>query len=943
MHTLVALDLETTGLDPERDAVIEIGAVRFRGPRVEDEWTTFVNPGRPIPPFVSQLTGIRDEMLVGAPRLGAVLADLRQFVGDHPVLGHSIRFDLSFLQPRGLFQDNISLDSFDLAAVLLPSAPRYRLQSLASELGVPSAGAHRALPDAHTTRLVYLRLLDRARELPRAFVEEIVRLGSEVEWGAGWVFEGILREMANSVGSADGVPRLSPIAPIPGLPPLHPVTGASAPDIEGLAALLEPGGAFARAFAGYEHRPQQLAMLRAVIHALAEGRHSLIEAGTGTGKSMAYLIPALAWAEATGNRVVVSTNTLNLQDQLVRKDIPDLQHVVEADYRAAVLKGRANYLCPRRWDAFRRLGPRTAEEMRLAAKILVWLHQGGSGERTEINLMGGPEGGAWARLSAENEDCTRETCLSLSGGTCPYQKARLEAESAHVIVVNHALLLADIATGNRVLPEYRHLIVDEAHHLESATTRSLTVEVAEGELHRMLRDLAAGNAGLLGQGIAWLGRAGHAEASAQAEDLARGIASRAGESLELTRRVFASASRFLEARREGQPVSPFGQQVRIVPATRSLPEWGEVEIAWEELRPVLSKVVQGVTELGEWLVTLDAEEGSPESDLSLAARAVGRELEAGWTNLDQAVFHPGPHTVYWLEASAQGARVSFHAAPLEVGPMLERYLWHEKDAIVMTSATLTTAGEFDYLRHRLGADEAEELALGSPFDYETSTLLYLVNDIPEPAPPASAEGRAYQSAFERGLVSLVQASRGRALVLFTSYDQLRRTSQAISEPLGTKGIFVFEQGEGASRYALLETFRASEQAVLLGTRSFWEGVDVPGEALSVLVIPRLPFDVPSDPIIAARAETYESPFDQYTLPEAILRFRQGFGRLIRTRSDRGVVAVFDRRILSKRYGAAFVDSLPRCTARTGRLADLPRAAARWLGEGSLAPVAPAAD
>ncbi|MGH2627426.1 MAG: exonuclease domain-containing protein, partial [Anaerolineales bacterium] len=559
-QTLVALDLETTGLDPERDAVIEIGAVRFLGPRVEDEWTTLVNPGRPVPPFVSHLTGIRDDMLVGAPRLGSVLGELRQFAGDRPLLGHSIRFDLSFLQPRGLFRDNISLDSFDLASVLLPSAARYRLRSLASELGVPSPGAHRALPDAQTTRLVYLRLLDRARQLPLALVEEIVRLGSEIEWGAGWVFEGVLREMKDAAGQEAGSPRLSPVTPLPGSPPLHPFTGASAPDEEGLAALLEPGGAFARAFEGYEHRTQQLAMLRAVARALAEGRHSLIEAGTGTGKSMAYLIPALAWAEATGNRVVVSTNTLNLQDQLVRKDIPDLQRAVGADYRAAVLKGRSNYLCPRRWDAFRRLGPRTAEEMRLAAKILVWLHQGGSGDRTEVNLMGGPEGGAWARLSAENEDCTREACLSLPGGTCPYQKARLEAESAHAIVVNHALLLADIATGNRVLPEYRYLIVDEAHHLESATTRSLTVEVGEGELHRMLRDLAAGHAGLLAQGIAWLRRAGHAEASAQVEEVARTIAARAGESLELTRRLFAGASRFLEARREGQSVGAFDQQ-----------------------------------------------------------------------------------------------------------------------------------------------------------------------------------------------------------------------------------------------------------------------------------------------------------------------------------------------------------------------------------------------
>jgi ATP-dependent DNA helicase DinG len=259
--------------------------------------------------------------------------------------------------------------------------------------------------------------------------------------------------------------------------------------------------------------------------------------------------------------------------------------------------------------------------------------------------------------------------------------------------------------------------------------------------------------------------------------------------------------------------------------------------------------------------------------------------------------------------------------------LVERYLWHEKESVILTSATLTTSGDFQYLRQRLNAYDADTLLLGSPFDFETSTLLYLVNDIPEPH-----ERHAYQRAVERGLFKLCKATRGRTLILFTSYEQLRRTANAITDPLAAEGIFVFEQGEGASRHALLETFRTTDQAVLLGTRSFWEGVDVPGPALSVLVIVRLPFDVPSDPIIAARSETYEMPFDQYTVPEAILRFRQGFGRLIRTKSDRGVVAIFDRRILTKRYGAAFIDSLPNCSRRVGPMVDLPKAAMRWIGD-----------
>ncbi len=257
--------------------------------------------------------------------------------------------------------------------------------------------------------------------------------------------------------------------------------------------------------------------------------------------------------------------------------------------------------------------------------------------------------------------------------------------------------------------------------------------------------------------------------------------------------------------------------------------------------------------------------------------------------------------------------------------MMQRYLWHEKSSVILTSATLTTAGEFDYLRGRLYAEDAYELAVGSPFDYESAALLYFVNDIPEPN-----DRHGHQRAVESGLINLCTATGGRTLVLFTSYDQLKRTSKAIAPMLLKKDIVVYEQGEGASPHSLLETFRSEERAVLLGTKAFWEGVDIPGEALSVLVIVKLPFDVPSDPIVAARSETFEDPFNQYSIPEAILRFRQGFGRLIRTQSDRGVVAIMDKRILTKRYGRMFIDSLPTCTVQVGSLAQLPRSAERWL-------------
>ena len=302
-----------------------------------------------------------------------------------------------------------------------------------------------------------------------------------------------------------------------------------------------------------------------------------------------------------------------------------------------------------------------------------------------------------------------------------------------------------------------------------------------------------------------------------------------------------------------------------------------------------------------------------------------RRLSEFKDNINALVFEPSEEIIYWAEVQSNSYQPSLHAAPLHIGSLMKQYLWNEKASVILTSATLTAAGEFGYLRGRLSAEDAYELALGSPFDYENAALLYLVNDIPEPG-----DRNGHQRAIEAGLIRLCKATGGRTLVLFTSYEQLKRTSQSISPILAKDDILVYEQGEGASPHTLLETFRSTERAVLLGTRAFWEGVDVPGEALSVLVIAKLPFDVPSDPIVAARAETFDDPFYQYSLPEAILRFRQGFGRLIRTQSDRGVIVCFDRRILTKRYGKLFLDSLPPCTVKTGSLAELPHVASQWL-------------
>ena len=950
-RTYVALDLETTGLDAERDAIMEIGAVRFRTSlrdgtiqaQVLDTWSTFVNPARPIPIQVQQLTGITQQQVDGAPHFPQVMHELRRFVGNHPLVGHNIQFDLSFLASHRLPLSNPSFDTFELAGVLVPHADRYSLTKLGQDFDLDDVRAHRALEDALATKNLFVALLRHASELPRPILKEINRLAARVDWPLKEIFRGVERGLARTAfGGAIGQQLAAQMdASEDALGPLFaaaadeeeelvPAARPRALDVEALAAMLEDGGVFAQRFPGFEHRLQQVEMLRSVAGALNGQQHLMVEAGTGTGKSIAYLLPAVVWAHQNGERVIVSTNTINLQDQLFLKDVPDLQKLLPFEFRAAVLKGRSNYLCQRRLAGLRQAGVASADEMRMLAKVLVWVPSTQTGERGELFMPEAAEQSLWSKISADSETCTAERCRFRERGRCFFYRARRAAERAHLVIVNHALLLSDVAVdrwGGRVLPDYRYLIVDEAHHLESSVTRQLSFQADQWAVERLLNELARPLGGrryvgflsdVLARCRGALPPAEWGGLEAHVHRLQRDIES----SLTSFYAFFSVLGAFLaeHSSRRGD----YDVRLRVTSALRVQPDWGEVEITWDNLGARLARIDKG---LGMLSGALPEFEGYDVTDLEgLAQDCTGylarlRELRE---QLGGCIVEPDSATVYWTTLSSRDERVTLHAAPLHIGDLVKKHLFHAKQSVILTSATLTTDGRFDFLRERLHAWDAGELTVGSPFDYQNSTLLYLPLDIPEPNQPY------YQKAVEEALLHLCRATEGRALVLFTSYYQLRATARAISRPLADQGIVVYQQGAGTSRAQLLENFRTAPKAVLMGTRSFWEGVDVVGPALSVLVIARLPFSVPDDPVFAARSETFEEPFSEYAVPETILRFRQGFGRLIRTKTDRGVVVVLDKRVLTKSYGPQFLNSLPACTRIRNSVAKLPEAARRWL-------------
>jgi predicted DnaQ family exonuclease/DinG family helicase len=947
----VALDLETTGLRPEHDVIIEIGAVKFREDEVLETWSSLINPQRSIPHKITQLTGITEAETNQAPTLSSVISPLRSFVKDYPIVGHNVSFDLGFLKRHDLFLDNPSIDTFELASILLPHAARYSLGTLADALGITFPTRHRALDDALATKDLFLGLLQQASQLDLSVIREINRLAARSNWSLKPIFQdlernkvrfaftGSIGQQLMAKGTLDGEGSLSLLfAQKEREKPLQPKKRREERqllDVDSLAAMLEQGGDFSYKFPGYEYRPQQVEMLRVVAEAFNGRQHLLVEASTGTGKSIAYLLPAAHFAGQNGERVVISTNTINLQDQLFLKDIPDLQKILPFEFKAALLKGRSNYICLRRLAALRQAGHLSMEELRVLAKVLVWLPSTMTGDQAELFLPTLGERLIWSRICSDSENCLAERCPFRQEDKCFFYRARQRAEGAHLIVVNHALLLSDVAVENRVLPEYRYLIVDEAHHLEDATTRQLSFEVSLRSLQRLLSELGQRPgprryAGYLAEVMArcrrGLPEAIERELESYIEDLHREVEA-AGRSLY---EFFDRLSLFLKE--HSRPASKYNQIIRLTGGLRVQPAWADVEIAGDNFSVRLFKLSDGLKRLYSGLGDLEGYDIPDYEDLLQGLLGYGQRLEDLRDQLSALIAQPSPSDIYWAEIAVKDEEISLHAAPLHIGHLVERHLLTPKECVVLTSATLCTDGDFSFIKERLNTWEAREVAVGSPFDYVNSTLLYLINDIPEPNQPY------YQKAVEQALVALCQATQGRTLALFTSYSQLRNTSKTITRPLAEHDIVVFQQGDGSSRRQLLENFRTTPRSVLLGTRSFWEGIDVMGEALSCLVIARLPFSVPTDPVFAARSETFEDPFGQYAVPETILRFRQGFGRLIRSKTDRGVVVILDKRLLTKSYGQAFLNSLPECTVKRGPLADLPAAAARWIdGEASHQP------
>lgn len=952
----VAVDLETTGGDPGADRIMETAAVLFEGGRPVSSRAWLCDPGRPIPLRFQQLTGITPEQVRGRPPAEAVLPDLIAFAGGAPLVAHNAGFDGGFLRAAarraGLEFSLPVLDTAELARIAFPLQRNYRLASLCRSLGIPLAHAHRAEDDARACGELFARCLAQVESMELGVLLEVLRLAPY-----DWPLRPLFDEAARQQEGAGVRPRPATAWVAPAAYPLHGQEKAdfspqpAAIDPEQVAAILGPGGPLAAAFASYEHRPQQLQMARLVTEAFNGARHLLMEAGTGTGKSLAYLVPALLWAQQNNERVVISTHTITLQEQLWERDIPFLLGALGWDVEVALAKGRANYVCLRKWEegvGGADFGT-SPEERFFFIRTLPWLAETEAGDRAELQVAAAQEE-YWRKIMSEGETCLGPRC-QWHGRHCFAFRARARARRAQVIVVNHALLFTDLKAGGGILPPYRNLVIDEAHHLEDVATEQLGTEVAQRELQGALLHLFRGfraemAPGLLPQIKRKLDRPLPARppVGLPHEEMFDRLIDLVLQAREASERLFAAIAAAVEGL--GGAEGEGGRTLRLTPAVKQGGLWAGVEACRPAATALLRRLAEGLAALAAALEDLEGKPRDLDGTLLELARQ-GAALHEAAANIDAVLGGGEEGMVYWAELSGGGGgrepRVRLRAAPIHVGDLLRAELFDKLRSVVMTSATLAVQGSFDHLRHRLGLaglgpDRLLTGAVPSPFRYRDQALVLIPDDVPNPR----QSEREYTRAVQEFLRDFLVRVGGRTLVLFTSHRQLREVYNELKAGLEEQGLLLLAQGLDGTRSRLVEEFRAGGRAVLFGSASFWEGVDIPGAGLSCVVMVRLPFTPPGDPVQEARIEDLErrglSAFFHLSLPQAVIRFKQGFGRLIRTGTDRGVVVIFDNRVNPNqtRYGLRFIQSLPRPRVVAAPREQVLRLAADFLTPGDVA-------
>ncbi len=879
----VAIDVETTGLDFKNDRIIEIGAIKFKEGKAAEEFSTFINPQMSIPSVITELTGISDNDLTGAPLFADISEKLVSFIDNLPLCGHQIEFDASFLKEElkranKPALENQLLDTALLSRILLDPHGRFSLKEVCNTIGVSLDNAHRALHDAKASGEAAVRLIPKISDLPI--------------------------DVRRSI-AAYAPPSLIKTLMFKSLPDKRPEITANLPKVKHLSRLSSPNeyrqverkvieevfgpdGKLASFVKSFRPREGQIGMARGVIDALNTHSIYIAEAGTGTGKSLAYLIPAAIWALENSFRVIVSTRTKNLQDQLISKELPVVATLLNNKLKYTVLKGRRNYICLNRFLQLLHgtIGNLSPRERFAILPLIVWVNSTDSGDIEEQNIFN-PKwfSKIWNIISAEHQQCTHRRCpLYMS---CFYQKARNSAIGSNIVVINHALFFTELCSGNSLFDTPGPIIFDEAHHLESCGHKFLRVELDTNRINLFFETV---------------------------NNLIHGLEVRQEKRIyECTKELKAALKKFRKK------ASDFLDTVIGWVKEKGLTsdEW---QIAYnEESFSNLTESIalqQVIAELSDKLQEIKQAVNCSE-EIGAAAEPLGMEIQSCIEQTSQLkadliylVAAKTEEHVFWAEGNMAKGWAKLCGVPLDVGALLSDVWSQLENAVIFTSATLSISGSFDYFKQTVGLLRHEErifeAVFKSPFGSHQSIAIALLNG-PE------VDSEPFTAYCASSIAALHSAFRRNILALFTSNSMLSAVYRLIQVNSLINPSSLLAQGVSGSRRTLLDDFKRNSGMILLGTESFWEGIDVPGEACEIVVITRLPFTVPTHPLTQALAKRMQEQngesFYSYSVPEAVIRFRQGCGRLIRTSTDRGALVVLDNRIITRGYGKLFMESV----------------------------------
>jgi len=925
------LDFETTGMSSDKDEIIQAGlAIIDEAGTVGATYSGFARPHKPVPAEITRLTGISNEDVQDAPELEEMLGALVPLLQDVILVGHNVEFDAHFLQAAldrsgYLPFTGRMLDTVELSRLLFPTLSSYSLEALTQSFGIAHDRPHQADSDALATAELFVLCLNKLRGLPLFTLQRLSNLFDPDGSDTGWL-------IANTIAWRETQP-LIPETDLNHFRQFAMKAGDWSDDTadKQMNAALEASAKLAdmtfddylaavrdnlqRLLPAYETREGQAVMFREVMDALQEDAHLLVEAGTGTGKSLGYLLPSLYYGLKESKKVVVSTHTIQLQEQLRQRDLPLLQEVLPAPFQAAVFKGRNNYLCLRKFENRQQMPEHAIgrEDAVIRGGMTVWLGETLKGEAEELNIAGRNKE-EWDAVASDAASCLNRACPWFR--RCFYHRARNEAGKADLIITNHALLFTDLRAEHRLLPAYDRLVVDEAHHLEEVASHHLGQKTGYSSLtvplQRLWRDARTG---LIPQLLSELTAMGNDDAAVWVEKVET-VLPKIQDIRTAWDRWMEALYGMLASNAAADETGNF--TVRIKPA--QLPaQWENLSVDGNNVIQLLSDLVRPMDKL-----VVDIREQSDE--LSLQGKltdlaGVLKDLQNIRADVQSFVALARPEFVYWVEGHTQYRERSVwvYGAPADVSELLKEGMFDRKASVIMTSATLTVDKSFGYVTEQLGLHAAEKngklktAQLPSPFKYREQALVLIPRDFP------NIKGRDGEAKFVEALTDSLRdvavTVGGRTLVLFTSHRMLRSVYGPLKEALEPVGIAVLGQGlDGGSRSRLTAKFVKEPASVLLGTSSYWEGVDLPGDALTCLAIVRLPFQPPNHPVTEAKSEKLQAenknPFMKLSLPQAVIKFKQGFGRLVRTTTDKGIVILYDTRVIDTNYGKYFLYSLP---------------------------------